>query len=110
MSIDYFTKWSEARIIKRDMAEEFEIKYNLSMSYHSQNNGLVERNKTNPTKKVKPFYLIYGRKANFIGKETKNKEYYNSKKKRKEEFKIEDEVLRYNAVQQNSKSNKLDDK
>ncbi|GET50176.1 putative integrase core domain protein [Rhizophagus irregularis DAOM 181602=DAOM 197198] len=38
------------------------------------------------------------------------KEYYDGKGKGKEEFKIGDEVLKYNAAQQNSKSNKLNDK
>ncbi|GBC11726.1 protein NYNRIN-like [Rhizophagus irregularis DAOM 181602=DAOM 197198] len=151
------------------LTKKFEIKHNLSTSYHPQTNGLVERfnktlceslaklqedkqwddkipsvlfayrNKTHSSTKTKPFYLVYGRKANFIEEETqtterlneiieglpfqrniakeeilrsqvKQKEYHDSRSKRKEEFKIGDEVLRYNAAQQNSKSNKLDDK
>jgi hypothetical protein len=151
------------------LTKKFEIKHKLSTSYHPQTNGLVERfnktlceslaklqedkqwddkipsvlfayrNKTHSSTKVKPFYLVYGREANFIGEETQTKErldeiiedlpfqrniakeeilrsqakqkkYYDSKGKRKEEFYIGDKVLRYNATQQNSKSGKLDEK
>ena len=151
------------------LCKKFEIKHNLSTSYHPQTNGLVERfnktlceslaklqedkqwddkipsvlfayrNKTHSSTKTKPFYLVYGREANFIEEatqtterlneiieelpfqrniareeilrsQTKQKEYHDSKNKRKEEYKIGDEVLKYNAAQQNSKSGKLDDK
>ena len=40
----------------------------------------------------------------------KQKAYYDNRGKRTEEFKIGEEVLKYNAEQQNSKSGKLEDK
>ncbi|CAB4439642.1 unnamed protein product [Rhizophagus irregularis] len=78
------------------LMERFDIKHNLSTSYHPQMNGLVERfnktlceslarlqednnwdekipsvlfayrNKIQSSTKVKPFYLVYGRQARFL--------------------------------------------
>lgn len=151
------------------LTQKLNIKHKLSTSYHPQTNGLVERfnktlcealaklqedkqwdekipsvlfayrNKVHSSTKAKPFYLTYGREANFIGEEdqtkerldeiiedlpfkrdiareeilrsqTKQKEYYDNKGKRKEKFKIGEEVLKYRADQLNSKSGKLEDK
>src|SRR2546421_2877010 len=89
------------------LTKKFEIKHNLSTSYHPQTNGLVERfnktlceslaklqedkqwddkipsvlfayrNKTHSSTKTKPFYLVYGREANFIEEATQTTERLN---------------------------------
>src|SRR5436305_1699510 len=151
------------------LMERFNIKHNFSTSYHSQTNGLVEkfnktlcealaklssnknwdkmipsvlfayRNKIQSSTKVRPFYLVYGRKARFFDNEiyneerivelteelpkarrtakeeilkskVKQKEYYDKKAKRDQKFKIGTKVLKFEASRENSKSGKLDDK
>ncbi|PKY19069.1 hypothetical protein RhiirB3_432033 [Rhizophagus irregularis] len=87
------------------LTKKFEIKHNLSMNYHPQTNGLVERfNKTLCESLAKL------QEDKQWDDKIPLKEYYDSKKKRKEEFKIGNEILGYNAAWQNFKSSKLDDK
>ena len=151
------------------LMQRFDIEHKLSTSYHPQTNGLVERfnktlcealaklstdkdwdekipsvlfayrNKVQSSTKVKPFYLVYGRKARFLNEELveedrlveimerlpqakeivkgkilesqiKQKKYYDSKVRNNQDFKIGDKVLKYEASRENSKSGKLDDK
>jgi hypothetical protein len=89
------------------LMERFNIKHKFSTSYHPQTNGLVERfnktlcealaklsndknwderipsvlfayrNKIQSSTKAKPFYLVYGRKVNFLDNESYNEERLN---------------------------------
>ena len=97
------------------------------------------RNKVQSSTKAKPFYLVYGRKARLLDEELiqeerlteimeklpqardaakgkilesqiKQKQYYDSKIKNDQKFKIGDKVLKFEASRENSKSGKLDDK
>ena len=151
------------------LTERFNIEHKFSTSYHPQTNGLVERfnktlcealaklstdkdwdekipsvlfayrNKVQSLTKVKPFYLVYGRRARFLDEEfqgeerlveliealpearrlakdkilesqIKQKNYHDNKVKNNQRFTFGEKVLKFEASRENSKSGKLDDK
>ncbi|PKC15573.1 hypothetical protein RhiirA5_408008 [Rhizophagus irregularis] len=92
------------------LTKKFEIKHNLSTTKLQEDKQWDD--KIPLVSEIKPILL---QKLNHLFKELpfqrniakeeilrSQKEYYDGKGKRKEEFKIDDEVLKYNAAQQNS--------